>query len=601
MHLIAIAVVFLTPLIIAPGFSFYFDVVPKAAILLIGTALLLLANGCAPSAVRAFAASRYGRYYTLAAAASVAAVLLATTLSEHRGMAWNGSNWRRFGALEQCAAMAAALVISAFCAQSKALLKKVLMAICASGVLAAIYGIAQYFGWDPLLPREAYRAGEGPFRIVRPPGPLGHSDYFGAFLLWSLFIGLGLLVAKPRRVERAIGFAASLLTGSALVLTGSRGALAGLFAGLICFAVLTRPRIRTVGISAAAAALCLGLFLISPAGHGLRARIHWISEDRVGGARLLLWRDSARMSLDRPWTGFGPDTFVAQFPKYQSVELARAYPDFYHESPHNTILDEFTRAGPLAVLSLIGLFAAGVAGGRRAPALLSAACAVFIAQQFTVFTLPTAFYFYLGLGLLAGMDAAVADRISVPQPHRILMGGVSFAAAVLFAVSGVRLLAVDHSLAIAKHSLDTGDAASSIRGYQSALSRRDTGVTADLYFSRRWAMAGAPLAQFARDAALRSTETGEQRQNAWYNMAFLAAANNDYSGAETSLRSAIRCAPNWFKPHWSLSRLLFAAGRIREAQAEAALALKLDAGKDDEVVKTANIILRSSASANQSN
>ena len=150
--------------------------------------------------------------------------------------------------------------------------------------------------------------------------------------------------------------------------------------------------------------------------------------------------------------------------------------------------------------------------------------------------------------------------------------------------------------------MDAGDIPSAAHALESAAALRSTGVDADLYFSRRWALAAsqardplakAQLAQIARTAAGRSTERSEQRQNAWYNMALLAAGNNDVPGTESSLRSAILCAPKWFKPHWALARVLFASGRLNEACGEATLALNLNAGKDSEVASSLAPILRS--------
>ena len=84
----------------------------------------------------------------------------------------------------------------------------------------------------------------------------------------------------------------------------------------------------------------------------------------------------------------------------------------------------------------------------------------------------------------------------------------------------------------------------------------------------------------ALDAAVRATSTAEDRHNAWYNLAVFRAQENDFARTEMSLREAIRCAPNWFKPHWMLARFLQAAGRLEEAKKEAELAVYLDAGKD---------------------
>jgi tetratricopeptide (TPR) repeat protein len=141
---------------------------------------------------------------------------------------------------------------------------------------------------------------------------------------------------------------------------------------------------------------------------------------------------------------------------------------------------------------------------------------------------------------------------------------------------------------------------------RSAAELRNSGVTADLYFSRRWTVASsaahntlvrAQYAQFARNAAISSTKVPEQRSNAYYSLAILAAGTNDLNTSKSSLRAAISCAPKWFKPHWSLARLLFAEGHYQEARAEAQLAINLNGGKDSEVISTLNEIVRSAESA----
>src|SRR6185503_18582760 len=87
-------------------------------------------------------------------------------------------------------------------------------------------------------------------------------------------------------------------------------------------------------------------------------------------------------------------------------------------------------------------------------------------------------------------------------------------------------------------------------------------------------------------AALQATETVEDPFNAWYNQSAFAASRNDAAGAERSLRAAIAIHPNWFKPHWTLSRLLHLQGRLEEAEREALLAVDLDGGVHSEVTRT---------------
>jgi tetratricopeptide (TPR) repeat protein len=89
--------------------------------------------------------------------------------------------------------------------------------------------------------------------------------------------------------------------------------------------------------------------------------------------------------------------------------------------------------------------------------------------------------------------------------------------------------------------------------------------------------------QQALAAALRATDSAEDPHNAWYNLAVFRAAQNNYGATESALRSAIRAAPHWFKPHWMLARFLQQTGRLAEAGREAALADSLDAGRHPEV------------------
>ncbi len=608
MLLAAVATVLLAPLALAPHLFYYYDITPKVALLLLGAAIALALASRELDSLRAFCGTRYGRWYASAAGAAIALAGIATVYSAHPALAWDGSNWRRMGGLSECAVVLAALGIAAYTLRSPERLGWLLRAMCAAGLLTSLYGIAQYFGFDPLLPKAGYEAGEGIFRIVRPPGTLGHSDYFAAFLLWPVFAGIGLWQAGSW--SRPLAFLASACGIIAILLSGSRGAVAALFLGACVLAVMLRPNARVVAGAAALAALALGAFYFSPAGQRLRARVHWIAEDRLGGARLLLWRDSLRMAGAKPLTGFGPDTFVAEFPQFQSEDLARAYPEFSHESPHNILLDALTAEGVPGVLVLIVVAVAGMMGALSAQpwnsvltvALLPGFAAGLVAHQFIVFTAPTAFYFYLVAGVLAGAGASSSPVFRAPFVWRwvVLAGGL--AAAGFFTVMVYRLVAADFGLAEVQRRLDANDAHGAADAYRRALSHHAAGVTADLDLSRRWAAvalhASDPMSrlyygQVAAGAASRATKSPEQQPNAWYNLAMFEASANDARAVEYSLRAAIAAAPVWYKPHWALARLLAQEGRLPEAVPEARRALYLDGGKDVEVVSTVNEILSS--------
>jgi hypothetical protein len=90
----------------------------------------------------------------------------------------------------------------------------------------------------------------------------------------------------------------------------------------------------------------------------------------------------------------------------------------------------------------------------------------------------------------------------------------------------------------------------------------------------------------AMQAGARAAEFSEQRQNAWYSLASLFAAQDDSRAVERCLRNAIAWSPNWFKPHWALAQLLALSNRKGEAMLEAAAALDRNGGKNPEVVAT---------------
>jgi hypothetical protein len=594
MHILVPLVAALVPLIITPGLLSYFDITPKIAVLLFGLSLSLLYPATNLSNLRTLLRTQAGRWFAGLIGLTWLAGGIATAFSTYPLLSFNGGNWRRYGFVVESAVLLFVLLAAAWLAAEKSNTRRLLRASIASGGCAALYGIAQYFGWDPWLPAKAYQAGEGPFTIVRPPGTLGHADYFAAWLVMVAFFALALTRLEKARWARRAATGVSVLVIITLVLNGTRAALLGLLAGMIVLVILNRPRVGAMIVMIAAAAVALGaVFFFSSAGTKLRARVHWSTEDVWGGARPLLWRDSLRMALHRPLAGFGPETFATEFPRFKSAELARAYPDFYHESPHNIFLDALTTSGAAGLLLLLGLcgLAIRAAKWRARPEVAAGLVASLVCQQFVVFVVPTDLYFLLLIALLVGeTDHAVSER----RRAGWLMP-LSVAASLLFAGFAVRLLVADRALAVVNQRIESGDAVGAAREYLTVLRWEPSGAGADLNYSRAMAQLAArtPIfttrlqaTQQALEAAIRATRTAEDRQNAWYNLATLLAGQNDAAGVERSLQNAIAWSANWFKPHWALAQLLEATHRHGEALKEARLAWDLDGGRDPEVAET---------------
>jgi len=578
----------LVPLAIAPGLLSAFDITPKIVILLVCESALLLfckqlVNGL-------------GRFFVACLAAQWLSSVASTLWSSNPRLSVLGSSWRRDGLIAESAILLFAFTVAAWFAADPRRVRTVLRAAVLTGAAASLYGIAQYFGWDPILPSRAYQSGEGIFTIVRPPGTMGHADYFANWLVIVAFFALALRGIEDDRRWRAIANLTLLLSALAIVLSGTRSAMLGLLVGAVVFVAVARPRPdRKVIVMLAASIACLGLLYISPAGVKLRARVHWSLDDLHGGARLLLWRDSLHMAMRRPLLGYGPETFTAQFPPFESVELSRAYPDFYHESPHNMFLDALVSRGIPGALALLALCLLTLWAARKNAALAGALAGAIVCQQFMVLTIPTALYFYLLIAIVVRQGNALPPRISRRQSPWI-----TIPIAVVFLLTATSLLVADRAMALAEQRAATGDVNGAAAAYRTVQRWELSPDATDLRYSRAMTRLATTTRDFATsvaaareatESAIRATETAEDRQNAWYNLATIAALRNDRAEVEHSLRRAIDCAPNWFKPHWTLSQLLELTGRHQEARREAATALDLNGGHDLEVTATSRKIL----------
>lgn len=550
----------LVALLILPGWSFYFDVVPKVVIVLAGAAAVLWLPWGWPEL-----SSPRMKWFVGILAAQGIAIVAATAFSTYRWFSFYGSTWRRSGVFAELAV----LVLAAAAAGSVAGRLRVWLRIMVlAGLAVAIYAIFQYFGVDPLMDPAGYRFGGGRFMIVRPPGTFGHAAYLATYLLFIVFGGAALARMEVASGWKWAALATCAIAFFAIVLSGTRAALVGLAAGALFIAVRERVNRKWVA-GAVGLAILLGAFYISPAGERLRARVFWSGEDALGGSRLMLWQDALRMSMGRWALGYGPETFAREFPLHESIGLARAYPDFYHESPHNIFIDALVSEGVVGLAALVAMVALGLAVARGA--MGGAFVAMLVSQQFTSFTIPTELYFYLCVAILVGESAPA--RVAVGRRIRIL--AIPFAGFALYLGWG------DWLLGSARRALDHGQAGVATRLVGRA---REFGASADLYFSRRFLT--AKIWADAIVAAADAPQTADDPQNALVNLAAFKATVNDAAGVEQTLRQAIAASPNWFKAHWLLAQVLELDGRMVEAKVEAQAAVDRDGGKHPEVQHT---------------
>jgi len=594
MALLQALILALLALILTPGYLFYFDITPKIVVLFAGTAVVVAAT--AFTGTRIPPKSRTLQIFSALLLLNILSLAVSSILSARPDLSPFGTNWRRFGSVVEVSVFLFAWLIAVTCAGRLGRVRTILRGVTAAGALSAAYGIAQYLGFDPILDAATYHTGEGIGAIVRPPGTFGYASYFATWLLFVVFLSLALAEMEKSRLLVRCCRGTALLAICAILLTGTRAAVVGLAAGGLVWLLLRKRSVPRRALAVAGfALLAVVVFYFSPPGQLLRGRMHWFTEDPWGGARLLLWRDSLQMAVHRPLAGFGPEAFMSVFPRYESARLARAYPDFAYESPHNMFLDALLAQGVPGFLLLAALGGLGflAAFRLRQAAIAGALAAGVVSQQFTAFTVPTAFLFFVTIGLLVALDTPSAGAF---RRRRLVLLPAGAAALTLLYLA-IRLGAADHALAATQDSLEQRDMQSAAAAFQEYEDLRLPGGTAEIWYSRA-ALALAQSTPPAREpaliaanaAAFRSTQTAEDPFNAWYNFAVLCGSQEKADCVEKSLLQAIRTSPNWYKPHWTFARVLILDGRLDEASREASLAADLDGGQHPEVTTTLTAI-----------
>src|SRR5271156_590051 len=100
----------LVPLLILPGLVSYFDITPKIAVLLSGTAILLLFWARVVGNFRTLMALASGRRFAILIGATWTAFAISTAFSSYPALSAAGSNWRRLGLVVETALLVFVLI-----------------------------------------------------------------------------------------------------------------------------------------------------------------------------------------------------------------------------------------------------------------------------------------------------------------------------------------------------------------------------------------------------------------------------------------------------------------------------------------------------------
>jgi O-antigen ligase len=599
LRIILTAAIAVTPLCLMTGVFLSHDVIPKVVVTLTAAAaLLFLLPQWSGGLTRLWNCPR-GRWFLALAGAQAVSLCASTIFSGQPALSFAGTVWRRFGAAEQIAVLAIAVAAACVAAANAAWVASLFRAVSVAGGIGAVYGIAQYFGIDPFLDPALYtiQAFGG---IVRPPATMGHAIYFAAWLTPVALLGASAALADEKFVRRGqvgnlphgvretnttwrrIHGAVALLACTAILLSGTRGAVLAVVAGGILLAVRGGKSLRGFGVAAGCFAVLVTLFAMLPAGENLRHRLYQWRQD-LGGPRMLLWRESPALMVSHPLFGIGPETFAVEFRKIESAEMSRAYPEFYHETPHDALLDAATAQGIPGFLILAAVFILGISS--KQPGIQAALLGIFVSSAFASLTIVEAIF----LWTLTGIGAAPAALPAAPR--RVVLSRVPQWAQVATTVTGALLTATALLLAVPDaagqrvfDAVADKNFAEAEEAYRTAVSWSFGLPGYELFLSRQMATLGRALGNTpdgakawsaATEAAALAERSGEERFSAVYQSAVLAIVAGDLTRAERKAREAVDLAPNWYKPHLLLGQILAAMGKADEGAAEQRISLNL--------------------------
>lgn len=333
--------------------------------------------------------------------------------------------------------------------------RRVLATVLATGLFVATLGLVQRLTWNgrilwfyvPLdwagAPRIDAPQTSGPF-----VGPSHFAGYLAMILPLALVATISprCLAARGREAAvRALGGLAGLVLLAALLLSLSRGGwLAAITAAGLLLTILlsapvaarpallrrSRPRVITVSLVLAGAAVTLVLVLVGPA---LRTDLDLRIAESVATqdtllARLATWTSTLTMARDFPLFGVGLGAWQDLFPRYASRWSPAAF-----LAAHNDYLELLAETG-VAGVSLAAWFllvatrrlrrALGEVGARDLPvmAALVAALAGVAVHEVCDFNLQipaSALLFTLLLGLALRLAGRNAQNVMLPAPMSI--------------------------------------------------------------------------------------------------------------------------------------------------------------------------------------
>jgi putative inorganic carbon (HCO3(-)) transporter len=248
---------------------------------------------------------------------------------------------------------------------------RLLIGLAYSTILLSLYGLFQYFGYN-FTEHFIYKSSPG-----RVSSTIGNPNFLGKYLVLTLPLIIAFYFQSNRIIKHVFFAGGTTLAFACLILTYSRGSWIGFCFGFFFFLILlqrfaVKYPVRDVLVIGALFLLTIIFFNLyrpkvegieTPKGKGMvvhRALSSKEIDSGIGVAtRLFVWKKALILIAQRPWFGYGPETFEKTFHPY-NLEYAKRFNDYVRvDRIHNNYLDLAFSVGVLglaAYLSILGVF-----------------------------------------------------------------------------------------------------------------------------------------------------------------------------------------------------------------------------------------------------
>jgi tetratricopeptide (TPR) repeat protein len=302
------------------------------------------------------------------------------------------------------------------------------------------------------------------------------------------------------------------------------------------------------------------------------------------------------MLAHRTWTGYGLDAFASQFPRFQSAELANAYPDTYNESPHNLILDTLLSQGigGAAFLALIAVVLAAGWRKSRNSLVFAGLIALLVSFQFFSLEITTAAYLYFTLAFL--IAAELRPDGAMVTTSSIALRVCETWAAILLAIFALELAVSDWYFERTRKDLAAGNLLVSLRDFENARRWSPPGFDPSLWYSRELLNAARKANQFQamfpeiEKSAWDAYRRAEDRQNACYHLVSVYTNTGELERANSLNNECLALAPSWYLLYWSGASLNVSLHNYDQAERMAAQAVEYSGKHRQEMLRVLEMV-----------